>query len=180
MSVSIDGYFEGPDGDISWHLVDEQLHTFFNDRLRNAGAFLEGRRTHELMAAFWPTADDAPDSPKPMIEFAGIWRSIPHYLFSRTIDEAEWATQIFREVDPEEIESIRDAATGDLFVGGAELAAEFMRLDLIDEHRIFVHPVVIGSGRRLYPESDTHRALRLVECRQFGNGVVMLRYLTPR
>jgi dihydrofolate reductase len=180
MSVSLDGYFEGPDGDISWHLVDEELHTFFNDRLRDAGAFLEGRRTHELMAAFWPTADEDPNSPQPMIEFAEIWRSIPHYVFSRTVDEAEWATRILRKVDPREIESIRDAASSDLFVGGAELAAEFLRHDLIDEHRIFVHPVVIGRGRSLYPESHRRQILRLVDSRVFGNGVVMLRYLTPR
>ena len=74
VSVSLDGYFEGPDSDITWHLVDEELHQHMNDELRTRGAFLEGRRTYELMETFWPTADEDPANAGAMAEFAGIWR----------------------------------------------------------------------------------------------------------
>ena len=60
MSVSLDGFFEGPNRELDWHLVDNELHTHFNDELRSMGAFLEGRVTYELMASYWPTADEDP------------------------------------------------------------------------------------------------------------------------
>ena len=72
-SVSLDGYFEGPDHDLSWHLVDEELHTYFNDSLAAMSAFLDGRRTHELMASVWPDAAEDPDAEPLLAEFGRIW-----------------------------------------------------------------------------------------------------------
>jgi len=74
MMVSIDGLFEGPDGDLDWHMVDDELHRYFNEQLGAMGAFLDGRVTYELMAQFWPTADQDPSSTEPMVEFSRIWR----------------------------------------------------------------------------------------------------------
>ncbi|MBK3648066.1 dihydrofolate reductase family protein, partial [Streptomyces sp. MBT33] len=71
MSVSLDGYMEGPDHDISWNRVDEELHQHFNDTVRELGALIEGRRVYELMAAYWPTADSDPDASPTVVEFAG-------------------------------------------------------------------------------------------------------------
>src|SRR3712207_7583565 len=86
LMVSLDGYFEGPDADISWHRVDDELHSYFNGVLAESSAFLEGRVTYELMEEFWPTADQDPDAPAPMVEFAGIWRGMPKVVYSRTLD----------------------------------------------------------------------------------------------
>jgi hypothetical protein len=72
MSVSVEGYMEGPDHDIGWHLVDEELHGHMNDWIGAAGLLLEGRVTCELMANFWPTADQDPDAPPTMVEFADL------------------------------------------------------------------------------------------------------------
>ncbi|GAA3806825.1 dihydrofolate reductase family protein [Streptomyces phyllanthi] len=176
MSVSLDGYFEGPNREIDWHLVDEELHTHFNQELREMGAFLSGRVTYELMADFWPTADRDPNSSGPMADFAGIWRNMPKIVFSRTLQHAQWHTTIVRDVVVEDIRALKAQEGGDLALGGADLSAEFMRHDLVDEYRIYVHPVILGRGRPLFPESDTRRALRLVENWRFSNGVVMLRY----
>ena len=175
LGVSVDGFFEGPDHDIGWHLVDDELHAYFNDEVRKLGAILEGRVTYELMADFWPTADQDPSNPAPVREFAGIWREKPKFVFSRTLENAEWNTTIVRDVVPEEIMRMKAEAGGDLVVGGANLAATFMRLDLIDEYRLYVHPVVVGAGSRLFPP-DLKLDLTLEETRAFGNGVVMLRY----
>jgi len=87
MSVSLDGYIEGPDRELDWQLVDDELHTHFNEQLSQMGAFLDGRVTHELMAGFWPTADTDPSSTGPMVEFARIWRDMPKIVFSRTLQQ---------------------------------------------------------------------------------------------
>ncbi|MDW4907646.1 dihydrofolate reductase family protein [Streptomyces sp. ADMS] len=176
MSISLDGYFEGPNREIDWHMVDEELHRYFNRKTRAMGAFLSGRLTHQLMADFWPTADSDPDSTAPMVEFAGIWRDMPKYVYSRTLEHADWNTTIVREVVPADIRALKEQPGGDLAVSGAELAAEFMRHDLVDEFHLCVHPVLIGRGRPLFPEVDRLTRLRLTESRTFGNGVVLLRY----
>jgi dihydrofolate reductase len=113
-----------------------------------------------------------------MREFAAIWRDMPKTVYSRTLplDRADWNTTVVREVVPEEVRALREQPGGDLVVGGAELAAEFRRHDLIDEYRIYVHPVLIGRGNPLFRDTDALTHLRLTESRIFGNGVVLLRY----
>jgi dihydrofolate reductase len=179
MSVSLDGFFEGPDHDLGWHRVDEELHTYFNEQIGRMSAFLDGRVTYEGMAEFWPTADSDPESTGPMVEFARIWRDMPKTVYSRTLQDAGWNTTIVRDVVPAEVRDLAARARGDLALGGAELAATFRRLDLIDEYRLYVHPVVLGRGRPLFPPSDTRSDLRLTGTRTFGNGVVLLHYRRP-
>src|SRR5438874_5896566 len=179
MSISLDGFIEGPNRELDWHLVDDELHSYFNDQLRDMGAFLYGRVNYELMAGFWPTADEDPASTGPMVEFARIWRDMPKIVFSTTLEGAGWNSTVLRDVVPEEINELKAQPGGDLALGGADLAATFMRHDLIDEYRLYVHPVAIGEGTPLFPQSDVRIDLRLVESRIFGNGVVLLRYQRP-
>jgi dihydrofolate reductase len=176
MSVSLDGYFEGPARELDWHRVDDELHRHLNADLAAMGAFLEGRVTYELMEDFWPTADSDPDSTGPMVEFAAIWRGMPKIVYSRTLDAAGPNATIVREVVPEEVMALKAQPGGDLALGGADLAATFRRLGLIDEYRFYIHPVVLGRGRPLFAPSDTTTDLRLADVRTFGNGVVLLRY----
>jgi dihydrofolate reductase len=179
MSVSLDGFIEGPERQIDWHVVDDELHRHFNDQLKTMGAFLNGRVMYELMAAFWPTADLDPASTEPMVEYAGIWRDMPKIVFSRTLERADWNATIARDVRVEDIMALKARPGGDLALGGAGHAAAFMRHDLIDEYRVYVHPVLIGRGKPLFPASDATTNLRLIETRTFGSGVVLLRYERP-
>lgn len=174
--ISVDGFIEGPDRDIDWHMVDDELHSYINESLRPMGAFLSGRVTHELMAEFWPTADKNPESTAPLIEFSRIWLEMPKIVYSRTLQSAGWNTTVVREVVPAEIEDLKSQPGGDLVLSGADLAATFMQLDLIDEYRIYIHPIVIGKGKPLFQPSDTRTKLKLAETRTFGNGVVLIRY----
>jgi dihydrofolate reductase len=103
MSVSVDGYFAGPEGELDWHLVDDELHAHFNELLRGMAAFLGGRVTYELMAGFWPTADEDPASTATMAEFARIWREMPKIVYSRTLQHAGWNTTVVRDVVPAEV-----------------------------------------------------------------------------
>lgn len=174
--VSVDGFFEGPGRDISWHLVDEELHQHMNDELAAMGGFIAGRVTHELMAGYWPEADQNPDSSSAEREFAGIWRNMPKFVFSRTLTEAPWNTTVLADVVPGQIRELKAQAGGDLVMSGADLAATFLRHGLIDEFRFYIHPVVVGEGRRVLDSPDFKTDLTLAETRVFGNGVVLLRY----
>jgi dihydrofolate reductase len=181
MSVSLDGFIEGPGREIEWHRVDAELHRHFNEQLSAMDVFINGRVTHELMAAFWPTADADPDSSPEVAEFAGIWRDKPKIVYSRTLDPAAWTgwhTTVRHEVDAEEIRALKAGPGGDLALGGADLADTFRALDLIDEYRIYVHPVLIGRGKPFFASADALHVtpLRLIDSRTFGNGVVMLHY----
>ncbi|MER6121810.1 dihydrofolate reductase family protein [Streptomyces sp. NPDC001795] len=180
MSVSLDGFIEGPNREIDWHQVDDELHQHFNDVLQNMGAFLNGRVTYQLMARFWPTADVDPHLAGPMVEFAQIWRNMPKVVFSRTLQHADWHTTIVRDVVVEDVLALKAQEGGDLALGGADLAAEFLRHDLVDEFRVYVHPVLIGRGKPLFPETDTLTSLRLIDSHRFGNGVVLLHYERPQ
>ncbi|HYY81618.1 MAG TPA: dihydrofolate reductase family protein [Actinomycetes bacterium] len=177
-TVSLDGFIEGPNREIDWHMVDDELHDHFNQQLSAMGAFMSGRVTHELMAGVWPTADQDPASPRWMVEFSRIWREKPKIVFSRTLQRADWNTTVVHELVPEEVQRLKEQPGGDLSLSGADLAAAFMRHDLIDEYRIYVDPVVIGRGKPLFP-ADARIQLRLAETRAFGNGVVLLRYQRP-
>ena len=171
--MSIDGFVDGPDGDISWHRVDEELHDHMNEVISQASGLLEGRVSHQLMSDFWPTADQDPDASPAIVEFAGIWRALPKVVYSRTLESDEWAT-VVREVVPEEVQALKEGE-GVLILGGANLSASFLELDLVDELRVYIHPVLVGGGKRLFPGGIT-RDWELVETHVFGNGVVLTRY----
>lgn len=176
VSVSLDGFMAGPDSDLSWQLVDEELHAHFNSELAPMSAFLDGRVTYELMAGYWPTADEDPASAPPEVEFAKIWREMPKVVYSRTLAGAGWNTRIAREVVPAEVRALAGDSPGDLALGGADLARTFRRHDLVDEYRIYVHPAVLGAGTPLFHPDDGPLRLALAGSRRFGNGVVLLRY----
>jgi len=180
VQVSLDGFFEGPKKEIDWHMVDDELFAHVIEELESMGGFLYGRISYELMTGVWPTADADPGSPPPIKEFARIWRDMPKVVYSKTLASARWNTTIARDVVPGEVEELKLRARGDLVVGGGDLAAAFMRQDLIDEYRIYVHPIQIGEGKRLFPPSKEKVLLRLAETRTFGNGVVLLRYERQR
>jgi dihydrofolate reductase len=176
MSVSLDGFFEGPERELDWQFVGEELHAHFNEWLGAAGAFLKGRITYELMASFWPTVGADPSSPRYVREFAEIWRTMPKIVYSRTLDHADWNATVVSEVVQEQVRALLEQPGGDLVLGGANLAATFRRLDLIDEYRFYVQPVLLGTGHRLFAGPGPMSALRLAETRAFGSGVVLLRY----
>lgn len=178
-NVSLDGYYEGPNRELDWHVVDDELHFHFNQCLGAMSVFLMGRVMYELMADFWPTADQDPSAPEAMVEYAGIWREVPKLVYSKTLERAGWNSTIVREVIPEEVEELKARPGGDMSIGGADLTASFLRHGLIDEYRIYVQPIVLGSGRPLFPPGTDTTRLRRVETRAFGNGVTLLRYQNP-
>jgi dihydrofolate reductase len=180
ISISLDGFIEGPEGQLDWHRVDDELHDHFNHELAAMGAFLNGRVMYELMAQYWPTADADASSPRAVREFARIWRDMPKLVFSRTLERADWNATIVRDVVADDILKLKAQPGGDLSLGGADLAAAFMRHGLVDEFRLYIHPIVLGRGKPLFRAADAPLNLRLVETRAFGSGVVLVRYERTR
>ena len=176
MAVSLDGFVEGRGRELDWSTPDDELHQFWNDQARKSTTALYGRRLYELMAGFWPTADADPDAPATIAEFARLWRAMPKVVFSSTLEEVGWNSRLVRGDAAAEVERLKAEPGGDMEVGGPTLASALIERGLVDEFRLVVHPVVLGGGTPFFPPLERRLALRLVESRRFGSGVVYLRY----
>ena len=175
MFVSLDGFIEGPNRDLDWHIVDEELHKYVNDQERALDTHLYGRRMYEVMS-YWQTADTNPSSPEYEVEYAHIWKSIPKIVFSKTLERVEGNARLVWEDVVEEVTRLKEQPGKDLEVGGAHLASTLIQSGLVDEYRIYVHPVILGTGTPMFPALDEGIKLRLVETHTFSSGVVFLRY----
>ena len=175
MTVSLDGFIAGPEGEIDWGAPDEELHRFHNDRTRELGGHLCGRRLYEVMR-FWETADQNPAARDYELEFARIWKDLPKVVFSTTLESVEGNARLVRENAAEVVARMKEQPGKDLAVGGATLASTLMKQGLIDECRLFVRPVVLGGGTPYFPAVAERIDLELLETREFGSRVVYLRY----
>ena len=173
MGVSLDGFIAGPDGEIDWGAPDEELFQFHVDQTRELGAHLCGRRLYEEMLV-WETAETRWDPPE--LEFARIWKALPKVVFSSTLERVEGNARLATDDVATEVAKLKEQSDRDVSVGGAGLAATLVELDLIDEYRLFVYPVVLGGGTPYFPARAERLNLELIETRTFGGRVVYLRY----
>jgi dihydrofolate reductase len=181
MSLSVDGYFEGRDHDLSWHNVDDEFNRFAVELLSDADLFIYGRRVYELMKSFWPGAADDMTMSKENIEIARLLNHTPKIVYSRTLDRVEekknWKNvELKREFDPEEIRRLKNAPGKSIWVGGSELAVTFLKADLIDECMFMITPVVVGAGTPIFKGLDRSLRLELIGSRTFKSGNVLLNY----
>ena len=175
MTVSLDGFIAGPDGDFSWSAPDEELHRFHNQQVSELGAHLLGRRLYETMV-YWETAEQQHSLEDFAIEFARIWKAMPKLVFSHTLDSVEGNARLATGDAGEEVAKLKEQPGKNLAVGGAGLASTLIALGLVDEYRLFVSPVVVGGGTPYFPAGVAGIDLELVETRTFGSRVVYLRY----
>jgi dihydrofolate reductase len=175
MSVSLDGFIAGPDGDISWTAPDQELMEFHVQQTRRIGAHLMGRGLYEDMLP-WETPETRWSDPD-ALEFARIWKAIPKVVFSATLEQVKGNAQLASDDVAAEVARLREEpGEGVVSVGGAGLASTLIKLDLIDEYRLFVCPVVLGGGTPYFPALERRIDLELLDTRTFGSGVVYLRY----
>lgn len=159
-------------GDFSWAEPPEDVHALANDRAREVGTHLYGRRMWETMR-FWQTV---PDDDSVMGDFGRVWRAADKVVFSRTLEGIEAPrTRLERVFDAETVGALKRASTRPLTVSGPELAGQALRAGLVDELELVLVPVVIGSGPRVLPD-HVRLGLELVEQRAFPSGWVDLRY----
>ena len=180
MGVSLDGYIVGPDGDFGWTDPDEELFRFYTDEVRQVGVHLLGRRLYETML-YWETADQDRSLDDLMLQWAGVWKPLPKVVFSTTLSSVQGCARLASGGLAEEIARLRaEPGEGDIAIGGATLAAEAAALDLIDEYRPRVHPVLVGGGIPFFPRKERRVDLELVETRTFLSRVVCSRYRVVR
>jgi dihydrofolate reductase len=174
MTMSLDGYIAAPDGAIGWSVPDEELFRFHTQHVREIGVHLCGRRLYETMV-YWETAEESPLAAE-QVEFAQIWKALPKVVFSTTLQSVVGNTRLASDSVGEEVSRLKEQPGKDIAVGGAGLARACMELELIDEYKLFVSPVVLGGGTPYFPTLDEMINLELVETKTFGSRVVYLRY----
>jgi dihydrofolate reductase len=174
MTVSLDGFINGPDGAIDWSVPDEELFAFHTQRVRETGMQLCGRRLYETML-YWETAQET-SLPAEHVEFARTWKALPKVVFSTTLGSVVGNARLAKKDVGEEVERLKAQPGKDIAVGGAGLARACMELGLIDEWRLFVSPVLLGGGTPYLPPLNETVNLELAETQTFGAGVVYLRY----
>ncbi len=180
MGVSLDGYIAGPDGRFDWTGPDEEVFRFVTDEIREVGVHLLGRRLYETML-YWETADQDPSLDDSMLEWAAIWKPLPKVVFSTTLSTVQGNARLASGGLAEEVERLRaEPGEGNIAIGGPTLAAEAAALDLIDEYRAKVYPVLVGGGIPFFPQSERRVDLELVESRTFNSGIVYLRHRVRR
>jgi dihydrofolate reductase len=180
MSASLDGYIVGPDGTFDWSPPEKDVFRFWIDEIRGVGVHLMGRRLYETML-YWETADEDPSLGDAELEWAALWKPLPKVVFSTTLSAVEGNARLVSGSLAEEIERLRaESGDGEIAIGGATLAAEAAALDLIDEYRVMVYPVLVGGGIPFFPQRERRVDLELVETRTFSSRVVYLHYRVAR
>jgi len=177
MNVSLDGFVAGPGDSLEFTAVDEELHRAFGAQDAGVAVAIYGRRLWETMAAYWPTADRNPAATSFEVDYARTWQAMPKVVVSRTLTTIDGPNVRLVQDDPVDlVRSLRETTDGIISLGGPTLAAALVEADLVDEYHPFVHPVLVGAGKRFLPEGFAMRHLELVETREFGTGVIALRY----
>jgi dihydrofolate reductase len=174
MMITLDGFFEGPNQEIDWHRVDNEFNHYAIDLLSNVDTLLFGRKTYELMSAYWPTEQAITDDPL----VAGKMNHLNKIVFSRNLETVGWNnTQLVNENVIEEIANLKQKEGKDITVfGSSDLALTLIENGLIDEYRIIVNPIILGSGKTLFSDLSKPLQLKLFKSRLFKSGNVLLYY----
>lgn len=178
MMISLDGYMEGENHDLSWHNVDKEFNEFAIPQTESVGTLLFGRKTYELMRDYWPTVEARTTDPV----VAAQMNAKPKIVFSRSLDRVEeteyWKNvRLVKENMVEEIQKLKQQEGKDLAVFGSNnLCVTLLENKLLDELRIMVNPVVIGKGTPLFTGIKEKQTFHLEDTRRFKSGNVLLTY----
>ena len=180
MSMSLDGYIVGPDGSFDWGAPEPDVFRFWIEDIRGVGVHLLGRRLYETML-YWETADQDPSLGADEREWSALWKPLPKVVFSRTLSSVQGNARLASVGLAGEIERLRaEPERTEIAIGGATLAAQAAALDLIDEYRVMVYPVLVGGGIPFFARDERRVDLELVETRTFASKVVYLCYRAAR
>ena len=176
--TTLDGFFEGPDHDISWHHVDGEFGLFAEKQMREADTILFGRRTYQLMEEFWPSQAGLSDDPV----VAELMNTTPKIVVSKTLknvtETKHWKqVTLLHKVDAEYFHNLKKQPGKAIIVlASSNLCLSLLKLGLLDEVRVMINPVVIGRGTPLFAGSKHKISLTLEKSRTFGNGNILLYY----
>ena len=178
MGVSVDGFIADREGAFGWTVPSEELFRFHLAQVGELGGYLCGRRLYETMLPW--ERDPSMRGNELGAAFADVWCALPKVVFSRTLDSVEGNSRLAEASVPEEVAAALGATDRDVSIGGAGVAAAAIELGLVDELRMFRHPVVLGGGTPFLPPVTEDVQLSLVETRTFGSRVIYERYRRAR
>ncbi len=174
MMITVDGFFEGPDRELDWHVLDKDFIDYAIDLLNAVDTILFGRVTYQMMAAYWSTPAAMEDDPI----IAERMNNLPKIIFSPTLETVEWQnSRLVKGNIAEEVTKLKQQAGKDMVIfGSSDLAVALTKLGLIDEYRIIVNPMILGSGNTLLHGLNERLNLKLIEVKPFSSGTVLLSY----
>jgi len=173
-AITADGFFEGPNHEIDWHNVDDEFNELAIDQLDSVDVLLFGRLTYELMSGYWPTAEGLKDDPL----VAEKMNSKAKIVFSRTLDQVDWNnTRLVKENISAEIAKLKSQPGKDLIIfGSSDLSVTLTQKGLIDEYRLMVNPLFLGSGKTILHGLPGRLDLKFLKTHIMRNGNVILYY----
>lgn len=176
-NVTLDGYFAGVNGDLSWaHKDDAEWNAFVAENASGGGVLLLGRITYELMASYWPTPAASANAPA----VAEGMNALQKVVFSRTLAKASWqnTTLVKGDIGAAVRRMKNEPGKGMVILGSGSIVSQLTQAGLIDEYQIVVHPVVLGQGKSMFAGITETLSLTLTKTRVFGNGNVVLWYVS--
>ncbi len=182
MHISLDGFVAGPNGEMNWIKVNEEIFNHVGVRISKGDTALYGRVTFQMMENYWPTAADKQDATKHDIEHSKWYSNVHKIVLSRTLKEADLTnTTIISDSPAEKINKIKQQEGEEILLFGSPSATHsLIQLDLIDGYWLFVNPVILGQGIPLFTNIKDKINLNLLKTKQFKCGVTELNYTVEK
>lgn len=178
MHLSLDGYVAGPNREMNWIKVDEDIFDYVGTRTNESDSALYGRITYDLMEGYWPTAADQPNPSRHDIEHSQWYKKVKKIVVSRTLKDKKLPnTMVISDNLSEHIRSLKQGTGKEIILfGSPSIARALMADNLIDDYWLFINPILLGKGIKLFDQFDHSIPLRLLTSKTFPNGVVCLHY----
>jgi dihydrofolate reductase len=184
MHVSLDGFVAGPNGEMDWIKVDEEIFDYIGKRISEGDTALYGRVTYQMMEGYWPTAGEQPGASKHDIEHSKWYKNVQKVVLSKTMKDATLPnTKIINDNIAERMNEIKQSASRSeeiLLFGSPTATHSLMQLNLIDGYWLFVNPIILGRGIPLFAGIKDKINLQLLATQQFASGVTELNYMVER
>ncbi|POY38307.1 dihydrofolate reductase [Solitalea longa] len=187
MHISLDGYVAGPNGEINWVKVDEEIFDYVGKRISEGDTALYGRATYQMMEDYWPTAAEKPNPTKHTIEHSKWYSKVHKVVLSKTMNPDNFRegclsnTEIISDNLVDRINNIKQQAGSEILLFGSPSAAHsLIQLNLIDGYWLFVNPIILGRGIPLFTDINDKIKLNLLNTHQFTSGVTELNYTVDR
>jgi dihydrofolate reductase len=172
--VSLDGYFDGPNGELDWFTVEDEFFAYAAEMLNSMDYILFGRKTYQMMAAYWPTPEAKSNDPV----VAAKMNDLPKIVFSKTLDKVEWENStLIKDNLKEAMLKLKEQPGKDIVIlGSGSIVSAFTQMGIIDEYRFIINPVILGEGKLHFTGSLDRKKLRLTDVKRLISGVVILYY----
>lgn len=182
MHISLDGFVAGPNGEMDWIKVDEEIFDHVGKRISETDTALYGRVTYQMMEAYWPNAGKAPTASKHNMQHSAWYNKSQKVVLSKTLKDADLTnTKIIGEYVADRINELKGGTGSEILLFGSPTATHsLIQQKLVDGYWLFVNPIILGQGIALFKNSNERTVLKLLSVQQFTLGVTELNYIVDR